>query len=73
MTILDNASVKYQIVLTKCDMVVETELAKVFMQVTEQLRKHKCNMEILLLSSRTGAGISTLKKSIAGIVELSGK
>lgn len=71
MSILDTASVKYQIVLTKCDLVLEAELAKIFVQTTEQLRKHKCNLEILLLSSRTGAGIDSLKKSIAGIVDLS--
>lgn len=69
MTLLDEAAVTYQLVLTKIDKIKPAELAKVHAQ-TEAAAK-KCPAAFPLIhatSSETAAGIADLQAEIAGLL-----
>ncbi|KAF9930469.1 hypothetical protein FBU30_000439 [Linnemannia zychae] len=61
------SSKKFQVVLTKCDLVTPPDLARTYMVVQEELRKSFRNTipgRILMVSSYTGAGMNTLRKDM---------
>ena len=66
LSLLDNAAVTFQIVLTKADKVKEKDRAKVLDQVREALSKHAAAFpELIVTSSEKGWGIPTLRTIIA--------
>jgi GTP-binding protein len=65
---LDQAAVVYQVVLTKADAVKAAELDSRLAATSEALsRRPAAFPEILVTSSRTGAGIEALRGTIAGL------
>lgn len=68
MQLLDRSAVTFQCVLTKADKVKKAEQDKVLAQVRQALAKHPAAFpEILVTSSESGAGIGSLRASIASI------
>ena len=66
LSLLDNAAVTFQIVLTKADKVKEKDRAKVLDQVREALSKHAAAFpELIVTSSEKSWGIPTLRTIIA--------
>ncbi|BBF94288.1 ribosome biogenesis GTP-binding protein YihA/YsxC [Blastochloris tepida] len=66
---LDRAAVSYQVVLTKADDTKASALADTVAKVTAALAKHPAAFpEILVTSSRTGAGIPELRASLARLI-----
>jgi GTP-binding protein len=62
---LDKAAVSYQVVLTKADQVKKSELDETMAAAATALRKHPAAFpEILITSSRTGAGMSELRAAM---------
>jgi GTP-binding protein len=62
---LDKAAVSYQVVLTKADQVKKSELDETMAAAVATLRKHPAAFpEILVTSSRTGAGMSELRAAM---------
>ncbi|CAG8447771.1 9232_t:CDS:2 [Funneliformis mosseae] len=67
---LDKKDVKFQIVLTKCDMVIPPDLARRYVVVKKKLNQYKnANEEPLMVSARKKAGILNLRKEILHTVE----
>ena len=68
-SLLDEAAVTYQIVLTKTDKVKPAELAKVMEKVEAAVKKHPAAFpEIHATSSDKGSGIAELRAEIAGLL-----
>jgi GTP-binding protein len=66
---LDSAAVSYQIVITKADAVKPAELAAGLATTDAALRKHPAAFpEILVTSTRIGAGIPELRAAIARLL-----
>src|ERR1700748_93854 len=62
---LDKAAVSYQVVLTKADQVKATELEENFAATVAALAKHPAAFpEVLVTSSRTGAGMAELRAAM---------
>ena len=62
---LDKSAVSYQVVLTKADQVKATELAENFAATVAALAKHPAAFpEVLVTSSRTGAGMAELRAAM---------
>ncbi len=62
---LDRAAMSYQVVLTKADQVKPSELEGTMAATLETLRKHPAAFpEILVTSSRTGAGMPELRAAM---------
>lgn len=62
---LDRAAMSYQVVLTKADQVKKSELEGTMASTIETLRKHPAAFpEILVTSSRTGAGMPELRAAM---------
>ncbi len=69
MTLLDDAAVTWQAVLTKADKIPPTTLARVLAQTTELVRRHPAAFpEVVATSSETGEGIELLRTMMAEIV-----
>ncbi len=65
MTMLDEAAVNYQLVMTKADKVKPTEFEATKASVEEEARKHPAaHPEVLATSSETGEGIADLRTAI---------
>jgi GTP-binding protein len=70
MSLLDEAGVSYQAVLTKADKIKPHELAKVIAGVEEGLAKHPASYPFLIpTSSETGLGLPDLRAAIAQIID----
>lgn len=70
MTMLDEAAVVYQVVLTKCDKLTKGGLAAMREAVTKALATHVAAYpEIVATSARAGSGIETLRASLAALAE----
>lgn len=68
MSLLDQAAVTFQCIMTKTDKVKEKDLGRVLTQVRERLTTHPAAFpELVLTSSDKGLGIDVLRSSIAGI------
>ena len=66
---LDKAAVNYQIVLTKADQVKPAELAQRVVDVKAALAKHPAAFpEIVVTSSRTGAGMAELRAAMVRLL-----
>ncbi len=66
MTLLDEAAVSYQVVLTKADKPKASELAALQNKVVRDLAKHPAAYpEILPTSARMGSGIGELRAAVA--------
>jgi GTP-binding protein len=66
---LDVAAVSYQIVLTKADMLSQSEIALRLATTAEAIKKRPAAFpEIILTSSRTGAGMADLRTAIARLM-----
>ncbi|KAF9180154.1 hypothetical protein BGZ51_006408 [Haplosporangium sp. Z 767] len=64
---LDKKSKKFQVILTKCDLVTPPDLARCYMTVQEELKKSYNNAitdRLLMVSSYTGAGMNNLRKDM---------
>src|SRR5271168_1021595 len=62
---LDRSAVSYQVVLTKADQIKPPELDATFATVTAALAKHPAAFpEVLVTSSRTGAGMAELRAAM---------
>jgi GTP-binding protein len=62
---LDKSAVSYQVVLTKADQVKATELEENFAATVAALAKHPAAYpEVLVTSSRTGAGMAELRAAM---------
>ena len=69
MTLLDEAAVSYQVVLTKADKPKASELAAVQAKVASDLAKHPAAYpEMLTTSARMGSGIKELRAAIARLL-----
>ena len=68
MTLMDEAAVSYQVVLTKADKPKATELDLVKAKVAEELAKHPAAYPIILsTSARMGGGIPELRGAVASL------
>jgi GTP-binding protein len=66
MTLMDEAAVSYQAVLTKADKPKASELAAVIAKVGAELAKHPAAYpQVLVTSARTGMGIPELRAAVA--------
>src|SRR6187431_1427117 len=66
---LDKSAVSYQVVLTKADQVKAAELEKNIEQTTAALAKHPAAFpEVLLTSSRSGAGMPELRAAMVRLM-----
>ena len=71
---LDVAAVSYQIVLTKADMLSQTEINERLQKTMEAIKRRPAAFpEILLTSSRTGAGMGKLRATIARLMQERGE
>ena len=69
MTLMDEAAVSYQGVLTKADKPKAAELAAVEAKVAAELaRRPAAYPQLMVTSARSGAGISELRAAIAAFV-----
>ncbi|HEY0233911.1 MAG TPA: ribosome biogenesis GTP-binding protein YihA/YsxC [Afipia sp.] len=69
LTTLDKSAVSYQVVLTKCDQVKPAELDRTVLETIETLRKHPAAFpEVLVTSSRTGAGMGELRAAMVRLL-----
>jgi GTP-binding protein len=68
MTMLDEAAVSYQVVLTKTDKVAPGELAERIAAVASELKRHvAAHPTIHLTSAHAGSGIAALRASLAAL------
>lgn len=68
-TLLDEAAVTYQVVITKTDKIKPAELAKVMETVSAAIRKHPAAFpDIHATSSEKALGIPELRSEIAGLL-----
>lgn len=68
MTMLDQAAVNYQIVLTKADKVKPTEAAMLATEIQAAIRKRPAAHPVVLTtSSETGEGIAELRAELAAL------
>jgi len=69
MTLMDEAAVSYQAVLTKADKPKKVELAAVTEKVAAELAKHPAAYpELLVTSARRGTGIPELRAAVASLL-----
>src|SRR5713226_1510088 len=69
LTTLDKAAVSYQVVLTKADQVKAGELEQTIAGVTAALAKHPAAFpQVLVTSSRTGAGMPELRAAMVRLL-----
>ena len=67
---LDKSAVSYQAVLTKADQVKPAELERCIAEVKAALSKHPAAFpEVLVTSSRTGAGMAELRAAMVRLLE----
>ena len=70
MAMLDEAAVVYQIVLTKCDQLTATALAKRREEIHNALAAHAAAYpEIVATSARAGTGVDNLRAGLAALAE----
>jgi GTP-binding protein len=68
MTLMDEAAISYQAVLTKADKPKAAELAKIIETVGAELAKRPAAYpEVIVTSARTGAGIPELRAAVASL------
>lgn len=66
--LMERSETKYQIVLTKTDMVFPIDVARRAMQIEENLKAKKSAVQpLMMVSSKTGAGIRSLRTVLANV------
>ncbi|KMT07497.1 hypothetical protein BVRB_6g151110 [Beta vulgaris subsp. vulgaris] len=66
--LMERSQTKYQIVLTKTDTVFPLDVARRAMQIEETLKQHKSLVQpVMMVSSKSGAGIRCLRTALAKI------
>ncbi|ERN05408.1 hypothetical protein AMTR_s00007p00224640 [Amborella trichopoda] len=66
--LMEKSQTQYQIVLTKTDTVFPVDVARRAMQVREALKKNKSIVQpVMMVSSKTGAGIRSLRSVLAKV------
>lgn len=69
--LMERSQTKYQIVLTKTDMVFPIDVARRAMQIEENLKEKKSAVQpVMMVSSKTGAGIRSLRTVLAKIARI---
>ncbi|KAL3653201.1 hypothetical protein CASFOL_002882 [Castilleja foliolosa] len=69
--LMERSQTKYQIVLTKTDLVFPVDVARRAMQIEENLKAKKSAVQPLMMaSSKTGAGIRSLRTVLANVARL---
>ena len=67
---LDKSAVSYQVVLTKSDQVKQSELDETILATKDALRKHPAAFpELLVTSSRAGAGMPELRAAMVKLLK----
>ncbi|KAA0058148.1 GTP-binding protein 8 isoform X2 [Cucumis melo var. makuwa] len=70
--LMERSQTKYQVVLTKTDTVFPMDVARRAMQIEERLTGNKSIVQpLMMVSSKSGAGIRSLRTVLAKIVRLS--
>jgi GTP-binding protein len=70
MTMLDEAAVSFQVVLTKADKVKPAELTRVLDAVRKEIATHVAgHPEIAVTSAHAGAGVAHLRALLAALAE----
>jgi GTP-binding protein len=70
MDLFDRAAVAFQLVLTKSDGIKPDRLARKLAEIQEAAKTHAAAFpDIAITSSRTGAGIESLRASLAGLAD----
>lgn len=65
-SLMERAKTRYQIVLTKTDIVFPLDVARRAMQIQEALRENKSMVKpVMMVSSKSGAGIRSLRAALA--------
>ncbi|MBL6958158.1 MAG: YihA family ribosome biogenesis GTP-binding protein, partial [Rhodospirillales bacterium] len=68
MTMLDEAAVAYQIVLTKADKIKSAQQQSLVEKVSGELAKHTAaHPQVMLTSSEKGTGIADLRATLAAL------
>jgi GTP-binding protein len=71
MTLLDEAAVSYQIVLTKADKLASDELEVRRSKVRDEAARHPAaHPDIVATSARTGLGVAELRAALAAVAAL---
>ncbi|CAO2829707.1 unnamed protein product [Amaranthus hypochondriacus] len=66
--LMERSQTKYQVVLTKTDTVFPIDVARRAMQIEETLKEHKSIVQpVMMVSSKSGAGIRCLRTALAKI------
>ncbi|XP_062015524.1 uncharacterized protein LOC133732079 [Rosa rugosa] len=69
--LMERSQTKYQILLTKSDAVFPIDVARRAMQIEESLKANKSVVQpVMMMSSRTGAGIRSLRTVLAKIARV---
>ncbi|VVB16447.1 unnamed protein product [Arabis nemorensis] len=69
--LMERSNTKYQIVLTKTDVVFPMDVARRAMQIEEKLKANRSIVQpLMMVSSRSGAGIGSLRTALAKIAKL---
>ncbi|KAI9502820.1 hypothetical protein GGI25_002599 [Coemansia spiralis] len=72
--VLERTNTKYQFVLTKCDLVYRTHLAKLHLLVSNEASQSRhCVDRVMLVSARDKAGLNSLRKEIVHICNIGEK
>ncbi|CAH2069538.1 unnamed protein product [Thlaspi arvense] len=68
--LMERSNTKYQIVLTKTDVVFPMDVARRAMQIEEKLKANRSIVQpLMMVSSRSGAGIGSLRTALAKIAK----
>ncbi|XP_021744779.1 GTP-binding protein At2g22870-like [Chenopodium quinoa] len=68
--LMERYQTKYQIVLTKTDTVFPLDVARRAMQIEETLKEHRSIVQpVMMVSSRSGAGIRCLRTALSKIAQ----
>ncbi|KAL8125831.1 uncharacterized protein LOC141720590 [Apium graveolens] len=68
--IMERSQTKYQVVLTKTDLVFPIDVARRAMQIEERLKANKSVVQpVMMVSSKSGAGIRCLRTALAKIAK----
>ncbi|XP_010413647.1 PREDICTED: uncharacterized protein LOC104699943 [Camelina sativa] len=68
--LMERSNTKYQIVLTKTDVVFPMDVARRAMQIEEKLKANRSIVQpLMMVSSRSGAGIGSLRTALARIAK----
>lgn len=66
--LMESAKTKYQIVLTKTDLVLPIDVGRRAMQIQEEMKTNKLMVQpMMMVSSKSGAGLRSLRASLSSL------